>query len=759
MPSSQSSALRNALATVNRIIVPLALLSTLYLYLYPVFHGCAFPSIQAYSYHSDGQDENNAKSRLDARRNPHNVPHTKAQVARSWWDTARLHVVPGEGGQVPRESVAPFRLLVLADPQIEGDSSLPKAKDGFTARLGRHVRTIWRGAREEKEERKATLPDERDEEILTDREDADGYIAETAEIVEGHVEPADQEPWQTTVETEPLRLEDHMTEPDSDSVPPVEESVRDAASGEDVLLQEPRGESLGDIIPTSEAVLSESTEAEDIPSTSDKADLEVPDVTVSESAVTLEAAETTEAPTEEEKTHDPELLTDRPPTRIALAIEALQTICLEDIPRALFALRKQIDLFGNDFYLAHIYRTLNWWTKPSHITVLGDLIGSQWVKDDEFDRRGWRYWNRVMAGGVRVEDSVTILEDQTQEQLFDITDPSWKKRIINIAGNHDIGYAGDISESRMARFERVFGAANWDVRFQYPAENAEPGDTELEHTAANDASPPSLHLINLNSLMLDTPALSEDIQTQTYEFMNQFINHRSRPVESNNSFTLLLTHVPLFKKAGVCVDAPHFDFWGNDDGGGVYRPRGLKEQNHLSRHASEPGILESIFGMKGDIAGPGQGKGRPGLILNGHDHEGCDTWHYVRVNRTWNSSDEEPSDRTTQWHVSKIAKADPDKTYTGVREITLRSMMGDFGGNAGLLSAWYDFDHQSWEYEFQTCKLGVQHVWWAVHIVDLAALASIACACFLGSDPEPKFASTRRKVDTSDRNGSTEKKD
>jgi hypothetical protein len=62
--------------------------------------------------------------------------------------------------------------------------------------------------------------------------------------------------------------------------------------------------------------------------------------------------------------------------------------------------------------------------------------------------------------------------------------------------------------------------------------------------------------------------------------------------------------------------------------------------------------------------------------------------------------------------------------------------MGEFGGNAGLLSAWYDFEKGNWEYEFQTCRLGVQHVWWAVHIVDLIALVVVvACLCF----PQPKI--------------------
>ena len=59
----------------------------------------------------------------------------------------------------------------------------------------------------------------------------------------------------------------------------------------------------------------------------------------------------------------------------------------EDIPNTLESIRKRIDLFGNDYYLAHIYRTVHWWTRPTHVTVLGDLLGSQWLDEDEFNRR------------------------------------------------------------------------------------------------------------------------------------------------------------------------------------------------------------------------------------------------------------------------------------------------------------------------------------------------------------------------------------
>jgi hypothetical protein len=511
--------LRSILRLLLRVLVPLSICATTYLYLYPVFNGCAFPK----------PDKSPVVAFVDTLRQ-HAGSHVKNDARKA-------------------EALAPFRLLVLADPQLEGDSSLPKPEDSLLPRM--------------------------------------------------------QSRW--------TRL----------------------------TLSEP----------------------------------------------TL----------------------DHPPTTWRVE---LRDILLIDIPRTFQALRKRLDLFGNDYYLAHIYRSLHWWTRPTHITVLGDLIGSQWVDDEEFDWRGWRFWNRVMQHGVKVPDDWT--ERHYGDRMAKLDDPAWTRRVINIAGNHDIGYAGDVSRSRMDRFERVFGKADWDVRFEYAAGQSNPLSNGNPYT-------PTLHLVVLNTMNLDTPALDEELQTASYEYLNTIMNKRSRPVEDRSSFTLLLTHIPLHKEAGVCADAPFFDYWGDDDGGGVYRPHGVKEQNHLSYHASRQGVLEGIFGMSGHEYAPENGRGRNGLILTGHDHEGCDVWHYVPKNQTMREEDEK-GPAGSNWQAKKWRDADFASSHTGVREVTLRSMMGDFGGNAGLLSAWFDFDKGEWKYDIQMCKAGVQHFWWAVHVIDIITL-------------------------------------
>ncbi|KAJ5669368.1 hypothetical protein N7462_010438 [Penicillium macrosclerotiorum] len=377
---------------------------------------------------------------------------------------------------------------------------------------------------------------------------------------------------------------------------------------------------------------------------------------------------------------------------------------VEDIPRSLRATQKQLDLLGNDYYLAHIYRTLFWWTRPTHTTVLGDLLGSQWIDDAEFAHRSERYWTRVFRDGIRVNDETTRPSapghKQPLEPLGASADPVWPRRIINVAGNHDIGYAGDVSPARMARFEREFGRANWDVRFAHPVDNT-------------SVAAPTLHLINLNTLVLDTPALSEALQTDGYAYLNSLIS-RLYPVEDASVFTLLLTHLPLHKADGVCADGPYFTFHDADDTDAEprWRTGGLREQNHLSDHISATGVLQGIFGMSGNEDAPVGGRGRKGLILTGHDHVGCDAVHYI---------DREHGDaeagQSWSWAARRYGGREADASGTpSIREVTLRSMMGEFGGNAGLLSVWFDAQLGEWDYEIVMCPAGVQHVWWAVHV-------------------------------------------
>ncbi|KAL4781697.1 hypothetical protein BJX76DRAFT_334678 [Aspergillus varians] len=419
-------------------------------------------------------------------------------------------------------------------------------------------------------------------------------------------------------------------------------------------------------------------------------------------------------------------------------LAALRSLVSKDLPRTFVAARKRLDLLGNDYYLAHIYRTLHWWTRPTHVTVLGDLIGSQWVTDGEFQRRGDRYWHRVFRGGERVSDEITRTGEKDyavggdQEEKMGLEElpssPSWARRIINIVGNHDIGYSGDASERRVERFEKAFGRSNWDIRFQHPKVKVEAKEVT-----------PTLHLINLNTLTLDGPPFSQDIQGQGYAYINDVISRRSYPVEDRTTFTLLLTHLPLHKPDGVCTDGPYFTYFDADDDTEDlrYKAGGLREQNHLSEHVSANGILQGIFGMTGEEGALNGGRGRNGLILTGHDHTGCDVVHYTHKTSPPATDNDDlqttsngtiPNENATDqprwtWNATRYnPQTHQQSSSPSIREITLRSMMGEYGGNAGLLSLWFDSNAAEWNYAMSLCPAGVQHIWWVVHIVDLITL-------------------------------------
>jgi hypothetical protein len=404
-----------------------------------------------------------------------------------------------------------------------------------------------------------------------------------------------------------------------------------------------------------------------------------------------------------------------------LALDGLQSGAhdiVNEIWRGLKYIRKQLDLLGNDYYLAHQYRALHWYTAPTHVTVLGDLLGSQWIGDEEFERRSTRFWHRVFKGAsvapkgllkeypaptfVRAEWQSEDDEDKYErERTVEVLGASsqWPNRIINVVGNHDIGYAGDIDESRIQRFEKQFGPVNGDIHFTLP----------LEHCNLANPPPetPTLRLIVLNSMNLDSPVLTSNPQDLTYKFINSLIA-TSSPVGDASTSTILLTHIPLHKEEGICVDAPLFSYFNDDEGGGI------KEQNMISKDMSKQAVLHGIFGKNLDPDAPAEGMGRNGIILTGHDHEGCDVYHYGFKNSSeWYAK---------RWGSKEAREALVDEDVPGMREVTVRSMMGEFGGHAALVSAWWDGEKGKWEIEVGGCDFGVQHIWWAVHILDFIAV-------------------------------------
>jgi len=331
---------------------------------------------------------------------------------------------------------------------------------------------------------------------------------------------------------------------------------------------------------------------------------------------------------------------------------------------------------------------------PTHTVVLGDLLGSQWIKDDEFERRAERFWGTVFGEAERVPEEV--MAEGHEVEVLGEDERTWRRRVIAVAGNHDVGYAGDLTEARIERFERAFGKVNWEVRFRLPNAtlqvNEEFASKKTPDFYDGPGAQPELRLVILNSMNLDEPAFSQSLREESLKFMDEHIC--SPEQDHEHSATVLLTHIPLHKATGVCVDGPFFSHFPPENGAGI------REQNHLSERLSR---------QMSDCLTAGTS-----IVLNGHDHEGCDTRHYT--------TPEGEAMIPKAIHSSDYNTLSPDEKLSSFREITVRSMMGSYGGYAGYLSGWFNQAEGKWEFEYATCGFGVQHIWWICNIVLMVEL-------------------------------------
>ena len=301
-------------------------------------------------------------------------------------------------------------------------------------------------------------------------------------------------------------------------------------------------------------------------------------------------------------------------------------------------LRGAIDIWGNDHYLWHIHRAMRFFVRPTHTVILGDHMSSQWISDEEFHRRADRMEKKVLK---------------------------WPEghEVFNVTGNHDIGYAGDMTIERLGRWHERFGAHNFIHAIDH--ETLSPGST-------------AIRVVVLNDLLLDGPAYEERLRNDTHEFLNQ--------IPKDGVTTILLTHVPLFKYAGICRDPPYMAY---DAATSV-----LKEQNHLS-HESSRKLLHHLY------------DDGEGIIVNGHDHEGCLAQHRQLPGGDWlPSGTQQKGSHATDRIDAKI-----------VEEVTVRSVMGQYGGNSGLLTGAYSTARKKWHFQYTAVPFVHNTLWWMSHIV------------------------------------------
>lgn len=306
--------------------------------------------------------------------------------------------------------------------------------------------------------------------------------------------------------------------------------------------------------------------------------------------------------------------------------------------------RKQLDVYGNDYYLGHIYSTILSQLKPTHVTVMGDLVSSQWIDDLEFYARARRYKQRIF----KARNGLSF---------------------FNISGNHDIGYGGEMTTERIDRFERIFGSLNFDIVYNY--------DGLLPY-----------RIVGINSLALDGPNFDPQYKQNVQQFLETLRNQQFQGA------TILLTHVPLYKPAGICQDGPDFAYYDNGN---------IREQNHLSQESTGL-VLDSLFHQENKYGG---------VILTGHDHEGCNCI-YENKDKGW-----QPYPGKEGWQNC----TSDDLVQNVISEHTVRSMMGEYGGNTGLLTGKFNSDTQRWEFNYQLCPFVVQHLWWISKVFAYMTLA------------------------------------
>lgn len=354
----------------------------------------------------------------------------------------------------------------------------------------------------------------------------------------------------------------------------------------------------------------------------------------------------------------------------------------------------RLDIFGNDYYLGHIYSMMKKRLDPTHIGVLGDLFSSQWIGDSEFYNRTYRYMNRIFKrdltplteakeknhddeGQYKADwstwgDQFSEMYNNNKSFPFGYSDVhSWDPvkedfLFINISGNHDCGYSGDATYQHMARYHQIFGKDNYWIEY-------------------NEGTDHAWRIVVLNSLLLDGPALQPEFVEATWEFLYQLFERQF------DGSTILLSHVPFYKEEGICVDGPEFRYYPEDFEREPYKANLLRSQNHLSEETTQK-VLNLVFHNE-----------KPGIILTGHDHEGCETIYSRFKNGTWVGA-RNPIYKDATAHV---------------QEITVRAMMGEFSGNTGLITGHFDKVKQLWMWNFSLCPFAIQHVWWFAKVSTL----------------------------------------
>lgn len=237
---------------------------------------------------------------------------------------------------------------------------------------------------------------------------------------------------------------------------------------------------------------------------------------------------------------------------------------------------------------------------------------------DLYLRRNWVYINSqldpdanlflgdLFDGGREWENRVWEQEYIRWNKIF--TKPPYKRTIMSLPGNHDIGYGNTIVYSSLQRFTTYFG---------------EPSS--------------SIDIGNHTVVLLDTISMlntdNETIYSKPYTFLNELVQKEGFYDNEQNP-RILLTHVPLFR------DPMHPCGRYRESKKPLPYVKGYQYQTMATPEVSQI-ILESV---------------RPSVIFSGDDHDAC----YVLHNYTLSNSNDKNNQVThsaAEYTVKSISMA------------------------------------------------------------------------------------------------------
>ncbi|KAL0488631.1 hypothetical protein AKO1_015675 [Acrasis kona] len=290
----------------------------------------------------------------------------------------------------------------------------------------------------------------------------------------------------------------------------------------------------------------------------------------------------------------------------------------------------------NDWYFWLIMRNVYYFMRPDYVFTMGDVFSSQYIDMDEFGHRLSRF-NKIFGSNFR--------------------EPKGSIKLVNLTGNHDVGYGDDLPLYRLSNFERHFGQQNTVRDFA------------------------GHKLVTINSLTLDGTR-DHSIKQGTWDFLE----NTAKQLKSDDK-VLLFIHVPLHKPKGACYDPPNI-IMNHDNSAPI-------EQTMVSESSSRA-VLSKL---------------KPKYIFTGHDHVGCVYKH----------------------------------SQTNTTEYTVRTIMGDHGGNIGLFEFTENSDGTH-SYKYKDCRYFETTTIW-IYIITALVWTILALITWLIMSIVALFTSSKVKKD------------